>query len=210
MTAVDDLHGIQLARRLDMRALLTGSVRRVSHTTRFSGTPTLRPESVAEHHYVTAQYAMLIGLEMIQLGGAVNMGKLLTRALVHDLDEALMPDLPRPVKYSDPELTTVWHKLAHNAVVKLEAELGVLISDYWYEAKERSLEGDILAVADMLSVIGYVIEEIRLGNSYMKEVLENSTKYIRDLLESRPMSNELKSIIWDGLAVARLEWRSYQ
>lgn len=192
-----------------MRALLTGSVRRVSHTTRFSGTPTLRPESVAEHHYITAQYALFMGRELNLRGQPVDMGVLLERALVHDLDEALMPDLPRPVKYSDPQLAEVWHRLAAQAVHRLGEELHDCFTHSWVHAKDRTLEGDILAAADMLAVVGYVIEEIRLGNSYMKEVLESSTGYIREFMQLRPdMNPELMTLVQAAYHVARIEWRN--
>lgn len=60
-----------------------------------------QPESVAEHSYVTALLSMLLA-EVINadwaaegLDGPLDMGKLLAIALLHDLAESVLTDLPK-------------------------------------------------------------------------------------------------------------------
>jgi 5'-deoxynucleotidase YfbR-like HD superfamily hydrolase len=187
--------------------LLTGKARLVAHVTRFAGTPLHRTETVAEHSYMTAQYALFIGWHCISLGGSVDLGKLLSRALVHDLDEAVMVDLPRPIKYADPELLERWKAMCTGVVRGLGDTLGVPFNKEWSEAKDDSLEGHILILADLMTVTAYVIEELRFGNTYMIDVLVGNIGYLEKFLAGaltpHPPANELKDLARDALIIAR-------
>jgi 5'-deoxynucleotidase YfbR-like HD superfamily hydrolase len=186
---------------LNMQEMLTGKARTVAHVTRFAGIPLHRTENVAEHSYMTAQYAMFIGLECIRLGGAVDMGKLLTRALVHDLDEAIMVDLPRPLKYRDPVLLARWQDMSREAVLQMEMALGVPFFVAWSRAKDHSLEGRILALADLISVTSYVIEELRFGNSFMLPVLKGNIDYLMEFY-NKEGTTEIRGLTLAALNVA--------
>lgn len=181
--------------RLDIRALLTGEARLVAHVTRFSGTPLLRPENVAEHSYMTAQYAFFIAraIETDTLHPTdVDLGQLLSRALVHDMDECLLGDLPRPVKYANTEVLRGWNAMAEQAVTQVGETLGVTFTQDWKFAKKpNSLEGDIMALADMISVTAYIIEELRLGNTYMRKLLAGNIGYLQELKEKRGFQHSL-------------------
>ena len=192
-----------------MKELLTGTARLVAHVSRFAGTPTHRRESVAEHSYMTAQYALFIGWHCQQIGGAVDMAKLLSRALVHDLDEAVMVDLPRPIKYANPLLREQWTAMCHTAVKDIERALGVPFFQAWLEAKDDSLEGNILALADLISVTSYVIEELRFGNTFMQPVLSGNIKYLEMYLASNKVANELKALTRDALEIAHFWERDF-
>jgi 5'-deoxynucleotidase YfbR-like HD superfamily hydrolase len=188
---------------LNMNELLTGKARLVAHVTRFAGTPLHRAENVAEHSYMTAQYALFIGLECQRLGAAVDLGKLLSRALVHDLDEAIMVDLPRPIKYKDPVMLQRWNVMSLDAVLEVELAIGVQFAGSWKHAKDDSLEGKILALADFISVTSYVIEEILFGNSFMVPVLRGNIIYLEGFRDRPGIGAELKTMTDDAIIVAK-------
>lgn len=56
------------------------------------------PESVAAHSYMVSLIALTLAQIAERQGLTVDRARLLTIALVHDLPEALITDLPRPVK----------------------------------------------------------------------------------------------------------------
>jgi 5'-deoxynucleotidase YfbR-like HD superfamily hydrolase len=187
---------------INLRELLTGKARLVAHVDRFAGTPVHRRETVAEHSYMTAQYALFIGLHCIEKGGNVNMARLLARAIVHDLDEAVMVDLPRPIKYADEELRARWQVLCHAAVQDMERALGVKFFHTWLTAKDGSLDGMILAFADLISVTSYVIEEIKFGNTFMIPVLEGNLTYLHKFYNHDRQSTELRELILTVINIA--------
>lgn len=189
---------------LHLRELLVGQTRSVIHVSRFAGTPVQRRESVAEHSYMTAQYALFIGTHCLALGAAVDLGKLLARALVHDLDEAIMVDLPRPIKYADPALRERWHVLCVRAIAEMEKDLGVPFYEHWKDAKDNSLEGAILALADLISVTSYCIEEIQFGNKHMEKVLRANLAYLRQYYNRAGLASELRAMVRQAYEVAEM------
>ena len=188
---------------LNIEELLTGTARRVAHVTRFAGTPLHRTESVAEHSYMTAQYALFIGWECQRLGGAVHMERLLARALVHDLDEAVMVDLPRPIKYADAALREAWQVMCHRAIKDMEKAIGLPFFHTWLDAKDDSLEGAILALADLIAVTSYVLEELAFGNTYMLDVLRGNIRYLETYRDKTHTPNELRVMVIDVIRFAR-------
>lgn len=186
---------------LNVTQLLAGKARLVAHVTRFAGTPVHRRETVAEHSYMTAQYTYFIGMHCLALGGAVDMGRLLSRAIVHDLDEAVMVDLPRPIKYADKQLLERWTQLCHSVINEMGADLGVDFFTTWLYAKDKSLEGAIVALADLISVTAYAIEEIRFGNTFMRDVLQGNIAYLEKFLDMNPPA-ALRALTIDTIAIA--------
>jgi 5'-deoxynucleotidase YfbR-like HD superfamily hydrolase len=151
---------------------------------------------------MTAQYAFFIAREMEWLGSRkIDLGLLLSRALVHDMDEAVMVDLPRPIKYADPVLKERWTALCVDTIHELERLVGVPFYKEWLTAKDDKLEGQILALADLISVTSYVIEEIKFGNSYMLDVLRGNIRYLQEFC-AKNLANVLKDLAADAIWLA--------
>jgi 5'-deoxynucleotidase YfbR-like HD superfamily hydrolase len=165
-----------------IRELLQGRMRRVVHTRRFSGHPLLRQETVAEHSYLTAHYALCIAISCVREGSRdIDYGKLLSRAIMHDVDEAVSGDLLRPIKYSSPEFRAMWEKISKDAMYGLCREMDMPeLYPIWEHAKDDSLEGEILALADLISVHGYLQEEIAMGNTLALKSLRESVPYLTE------------------------------
>jgi 5'-deoxynucleotidase YfbR-like HD superfamily hydrolase len=164
---------------INLSELLAGDTRQMSSVIRYSSIPHGRGENVAEHSYYVIFYCLLIAKDMEKDGYKIDYYKLLVSAVIHDLDEAITGDIIRPVKYSSEELRD---KLEHVADIYCRHTLRKLdnggaeeLYDYWEKAKDPStLEGQILQVCDMLSVIAYCIERIKSGNTYMQTILRGA------------------------------------
>lgn len=167
---------------LCISALIRGSVKRISHTFRYSSLPVIRRENVAEHSWLVSFYSLMIAKDIQRdTGCSVDYGKLLSRALLHDIDESSSGDVIRVVKYASKDLKEAWDKVAEHLVLKLQEAIRVPIHEEWSTAKADDLEGDVIKVADFASVISYVIEEILTGNKHLEPVLHEVRDYLREL-----------------------------
>jgi 5'-deoxynucleotidase YfbR-like HD superfamily hydrolase len=204
---------------LDLKAMLTGDLSRLRHVHRFSSIFVLHKESVAEHCFFVATYALMIS-HWIMWNPAlhdkvkVNKGRLLEKCLIHDLDEARTGDFFRPFKYSSPEIKEILERGAFNefnriiygifptdsAPVSRRAALG----EQWQTTKDLSWEGRIVAFADYLSVLSYMIGEVQCSNSTMLENHDTMRVYAESFDHEsydfiRPLVEEAQAITRDNL-----------
>lgn len=164
---------------LNLAELLAGDTRQMSSVIRYSSIPHGRGENVAEHSYYVVFYALLIAKDMEKEGYKIDYYKLLVSAIIHDLDEAITGDIIRPVKYSSEQLRDMLGEVANiycrHTLRKLDLEEAEKLYDLWERARDpKTVEGQILQVCDMLSVISYCIERIRAGNSFMQTILRGA------------------------------------
>lgn len=158
---------------LDIKNLLLGSIQHLAHVNRYTSYPVSRRENVAEHTCFVSLYCLLIGEDLeCNVSIDINWRKLLKSALLHDLDEALTGDFLRSVKYGTPGLKKALDTASVRVVEGMESELNLTgILDTWKSAKDDSLEGSILAIADFLAVASYVVNEIWTGNRHLYYIL---------------------------------------
>ena len=158
-----------------IREWSTGPWLRLAHIDRYSSIPVLKKESVAEHSFFTALYAYVLAL---QTGANVN--DVLARAVVHDLDEALTGDFIRPFKYSSPDLKKILHESVDYALTRALAgySIGHIIKLKWCKAKDDSLEGQIVHLADLWSVVVYARREYILGNNFARSILDEVATWL--------------------------------
>src|SRR5262245_22056641 len=70
------------------------------------------PENIQEHSLRVAMIAHTLAVIRNRMfGGTLNAERLAVRALYHDASEVLTGDLPRPVKYFDPEIETSYRRI---------------------------------------------------------------------------------------------------
>lgn len=168
---------------LNISELLSGSIHRMSHVYRYSSVPVIRRENVAEHSWYVAFYAFLIGQDLVQHGHVVDFGKMLSRALVHDLDESSTGDFLRHIKYGHPDLKRALDEVSISMIGRIESKLrsnGREIMVNWQSAKDDDLEGHVIQVVDLARVITYVWEEIKLGNTHVCAIMGECCDYLRE------------------------------
>ena len=169
--------------KLDIYQMLCGDPVRIRYVKRFSTCRVLSPESVAEHSYFTAFYALLVAEWVADEGiDDLDVERLLRRALLHDLEEARTGDMPRFFKHQDETARAEIERVAHGSFREvlgktLDGDVLDRFTQTWCQAKDDSLEGRILSFADFLSVLAYVTEEMRSNNLTMREHLISMKSY---------------------------------
>ena len=185
---------------LNIDGMLGGSINRISHVNRYSSILVHRKENVAEHCWYVAFYAFLIGADLKAAGYNVGMGKLLSRALVHDIDESMTGDFLRTVKYSHPDLKGVLDEVSVAMIDKIAQELGggtlpEEIGHAWLDAKADDIEGEIIQLVDLAQVVSYVWEEVQSGNEHVRYILGECAAHIRKLDIQDPVAPYVKEVL---------------
>jgi len=139
-----------------------GNVRRAAYIKRFHTVPTVGDsQTVGAHSWGVATL-------LNELWPHSTKGLLLA-TLYHDVAEILIGDIPATTKWAYPEFA--------EAVARVEAEaekklgLAIILNP---EEKKR------LKICDMLELVIFASEQIKLGNHYFEVVFENGVKYLWD------------------------------
>jgi 5'-deoxynucleotidase len=126
-------------------------------------------ETIQEHSLRVAMIAHALAIIGNRLfGGALNPERLAVLAMYHDAGEVLTGDLPRPVKYFNPEIETSYHRIervARDTLVgllpdALRADYACLLHPEASTADEQAL----VKAADKLCAYLKCLEEIATGN----------------------------------------------
>lgn len=151
---------------LNFDNLVHGDWLRLRHVKRFNRYPRVHDESVAEHSYFVCLFAMLIARDLESHGCNINYRKLMGRATIHDAEETVIGDLDGPLKKENPEIRDRLVEIGKDVVANLLFGCGAdaTIAGDWQYAKKYDIEGDIIRLADLLSVVQYVASEVALGN----------------------------------------------
>ena len=198
---------------LNLKEMLIGMPVRLRYVDRFSTCRVIRKESVAEHSFYVAFYSLMIAWwvennhQGFGLGAPLNTTELLTKALLHDIDEAATGDIPRFFKYSDSALKDHLDVVALQGVTMIAEKLWAepsAVAEFtfdWKEAKCDTPEGRILEFADFLSVLLYAAEEIRSSNFTMREHLQSMVEYYekfttKDFDFIQPLVEEARKILF--------------
>ena len=135
---------------------LNGSEVKRYHTVR-----TLQEETVGHHSHGVALYCCFL------TNPSAN---LLIAALVHDLAEHQLGDIPSPAKkkYGIGE-----------QVNELEARL---LKDHHFDVELTDAEKRVLKLADIFQGMSFCLREMQLGNRRMREVFDRYRAYAEDML----------------------------
>ena len=146
----------------------------LKHIIRYNNLPRIKDESVAEHSYFVA----LIVSRLYQHYD-FNLEKALLMAIVHDIFEVHISDVPRNVKMNYPKLKTIMDEIEDDCIKRKYPEYHDIIYDF---NGKHSIEALIVKLADNLSCIQYADTEIKLGsNYYMPEVVKEATKTVKKI-----------------------------
>lgn len=160
--------------------------RNLDRVVRFSATTRIKDESVSEHSFHTALYAMILADLEEELGNKIDKEKVLRTALLHDLEESLTGDVIYSLKYSQKNLTREIKKIGEILLKRVLNTLPEKISQkylkLWISAKDKStLEGRIIDAADKLEGLVYTMNELSLGNKFLKKARETYPKLLKAL-----------------------------
>ena len=165
--------------------LINNPVLNMDNTIRYSLLHQSKPESLSHHVTDVSTLAYILALELIhEAKETIDIGLLLEKALVHDMDEVLTGDIPRTTKYYSEEGLAAMRGVALDAMTVLSSSMsgGSRLLETWKEAK-KGKEGLILDLVDMLCVARKTITELRmLGNGYFLQVAYEMGTNLDDLL----------------------------
>lgn len=161
---------------------------------RYSGIYQAEPESLCEHVLSVQYIAYQIALDLINLGESIDLGKLLEKVLLHDVDEVIVGDIPRTTKYATETSKEVLDEIARMSLAKLP-KMDARSVEVWENAKDSTPEGFILRLADMLDVYKKVRLEItKLNNYEFCGVAIESKEYFESYDWIKSMTNIFKNV----------------
>jgi len=140
--------------------------------TRYSQSHLIRNESVLEHTGFVSMFCLILSDRIPD----VDKTELLSRAIVHDMEESIVGDISRTTKYFDADVRSSILRVEKYAMRTISSELGGsnFMYDLWARSKDDSIEGRIVQLADAISVLLKVYEEtIILNNRSIKTHVEN-------------------------------------
>lgn len=169
------------------------------HLVRYQNCPRLINESVATHSFYTA----IITLKLREYYN-FDLETALKTALIHDIPEAKISDVPHTVKKSNPDLSLALEKAEQTVI---EEMLSNKAAKYIEEFNRGSTpEGLAVQLADILSVVLYANDEIQCGNKVFnyiaikaiarcKEVINNLKKYKNENYTDDQIMNKINQIV---------------
>ena len=127
-----------------------------------AGVNRTRPESVGEHSYGTALLSLLISKELIEDGWSVDLSEVASMALIHDLPEALISDIPQTaVQLGGNDFSKGKRKAEREAMSKLakiKSNFDKWLVDLWDDIeKKTTMASRIVSGADILDMLIHAV-----------------------------------------------------
>ena len=161
----------------DTKHQLYKAATRLGNSFRFANLKLDKPYTGAEHSFRVAILAMLIVDDYNNLNPKtpINVEEVLRKALIHDLEESKLGDIPTPVKNRSAQFKEAYMALGKE-IMKDEIVAGSpneeLYLKLWVEDK-KGLTGEVIKVADALEALSTAHYEIRRGNLSIKRAFLN-------------------------------------
>ena len=134
------------------------------------GVPKAIAEDVAQHSYEVALTSLIIALDLEKKGIQVDLGKLLSMALIHDLPEAFIGDI---IKYMQKYIG----RLKEEAEIQsLNEFIGVdyIVQIHSEYIKGENIEALIVKLSDLTATAVQAMRYYNLGYSNVKRILDNT------------------------------------
>jgi 5'-deoxynucleotidase YfbR-like HD superfamily hydrolase len=168
--------------------------RDMAAVSRWSQAQCITEESVLEHTAFVAIYALRLAYKY-----DADVGDVLERAVVHDMEEAITGDITTPMKYYNTEITTAIKKIEDAAAVEISHNFffGCMYHPW---AKSKSLNDDagcIVYIADTAASVYKLWIEKQLGNTTFGQYNENIRRRLVQVTKSFPekFHGEIQTLI---------------
>lgn len=134
-------------------------------------------ESVAEHSFYVASFVMKLR-EYYDF----NLERALKMALIHDIPESRISDVPHNIKTANPKLSAALEEAENKVLNDMFYPEGVtLVADF---NGTVSPEGKVCALADVLSVVLYANDEIKCGNKVFNYIAIKAIARCKEIVKS--------------------------
>lgn len=149
---------------------------------RYSHTHLIKPENDMEHTGFVVMFCFIVALKMKDKGYTLDIGVLLSKAAIHDFEEAMTGDIIRTTKHANSEIQHAVKGVEARAITQIQKFLGVDFHETWQTSKSIDLEGELVGLADTAAVVYKCMTEISIfGNRGMNRVLEEITTVLRKM-----------------------------
>lgn len=183
---------------------------KLTSTPRFNGSYLVQPQSGADHAFRTAMIAMQI-VDHYNASkkekDQISREEVVIKALIHDVEESVIGDLPTPVKYITPEfresVRIVEEKAMQDFVLKDAGPNSEEYYDLWLNAKKEA-SGKIIKIADKLEGFIKIHFEISQGNQGLESAYHETMIWFndnQDLMKQFPYALDL----WNQYRIDRLD-----
>ncbi len=137
------------------------------------------PESIAEHCYRTTLLAMLLADILNAQGTKVNVEKVMRLALLHDIAEAQIGDIPYPaMRFISNHIKEAAERTAIQDMVRPFEGLGEYYAALWNEFESgTTVEGQLVRAADKLEMMIQVAEYEKVGYQSLGDFWTNMAGY---------------------------------
>ena len=134
-------------------------------------------ESVAEHSFYVASFVVKLR-EYYDF----NLERALKMALIHDIPESRISDVPHNIKTANPKLSAALEEAENKELNDMFYPEGVtLVADF---NGTVSPEGKVCALADVLSVVLYANDEIKCGNKVFNYIAIKAIARCKEIVKS--------------------------
>lgn len=180
------------------------AVCKLSNVKRFTALKLDREYSGAEHSYRVAMMGMVI-VDEYNLNPAhenkIDKAEVLSKCLIHDLEESEIGDIPTPVK-KYPGLRDLLREASVKIMQDQILDENLVNKDYylklWIEDKDGET-GEIVELADKLEALMTAAYELKRGNKDLQKAFNNirpwfDTDKARFLVNKYPVTKELLEV----------------
>lgn len=166
-------------------------IQNISNIERFSGNFLFQKENIATHSLEMALLCINFG-ELVEES---SIQELCYRCTIHDLEESISSDVPRPLKWANPELKRLIDETSYQLLSKKVDEK--LLNDIKNSKDLTDVNGYLVALADRVQCFMKMSKEVKFyGNkSLEKDLIDfNETIYswMRDIESKTFMSDKSK------------------
>lgn len=132
-------------------------------------------ESVAEHSYYVAIFVLKLR-EYYDF----NLEKALKMALIHDIPESKISDVPHNIKLTNPKLMDALEEVEANVAKEMLSDEAATMLDEFNIGS--TVEGRVCQLADVLSVVLYADDEIKSGNKVFNYIAIKAIQRCKDVI----------------------------
>lgn len=169
------------------KELYENPMRNLNNVTRYSGVFCMKPENDGYHTIDMMAMCMKISdlIEEDQLNFdkefriKIDRKDLIYRCYLHDMDESLMGDISRNIKYYNDDI--------YNSITNVVTDLmnknfsGEIVKSIGSSKDKNNLNGLIVKISDTLQSSIKIYEECRLGNFHFKKIIEENLTFVKNL-----------------------------
>jgi 5'-deoxynucleotidase YfbR-like HD superfamily hydrolase len=173
----------------------------LSGVQRFSLLKQVHRENVLEHTGMVAIFALTIAHQINDRDTQrpIDIGRCVSKAVLHDWDEAVTGDIVRPTKYFSKELRDEFLELEMDGIEKIGEKLEInQLFENWSVAKDKNtMEGYIVCFADLMAAVHRLWDEVLVnGNARMIPSAKGMLEFLKKLMSDCPTNGTLNTLVF--------------